>query len=91
MYRVVLTGATIARTSFVKAVLQSSQLDGVVGSNIDFSEARLAAVNFTGSELTAVKFVGADLRAANFSNATLIDVDFTGAILSSEYHYPSFY
>lgn len=85
MHRVVLTGATIQRSSFVKSVLQSCQLDNVVASDLDFTECRMAAISCKGSELSRVKFCNVDLRSSDFSNSTLTDVDFTGSILSSTY------
>jgi len=71
-----LANGNFTESSFIRANLYESNLEGCL-----FEKA-----NFTGANLTRANFKGANLIETNFSNSNLFEADFTGAnILNSNF------
>ena len=70
--RTVLTNANLSDTDLTSAIfVDSKDLNGVILSNADLTNANLTGVDLSNTDLTSANLTGADLTNANLTNAQL--------------------
>ena len=70
--RTVLTNANLSDTDLTSATfVDTKDLNGVILSNADLTNANLAGVDLSNTDLTSANLTGADLTNANLTNAQL--------------------
>jgi len=81
MMNSVLAFGMFPESTFIRANLYESNLQGANFEKADFTSSNLTRVNFTGATLIEVNFKNSNLMEANFTSSNMINASFEGANL----------
>jgi len=83
MMNSILAYGTFSESTFFRANLYESNLQGANFEKTNFTSANLTRANFTGASLIEANFQNANLVEANFASANLTGSNFEGANLNN--------